>query len=355
MDPMAFFDRNTEQYLTSTQIANVQSMVNTYNTFLLTETNMRNILLCGRSRSGKSTVANMLADLFYCPPAPEMFSSTVDTSVKTFSVAAHTINIIDTPGLCEIKANGQVGRDNHTLTSTIARCLDHEITNLNAIMLFATFETGINTDDIKSMKMFLNMFGNSGVKIALCITHADFHDSRWRELITSQLLNHATIAKFIRNESMRILFMGCVDCKSSKYDTEERLTNAYIEMGKLRNGMLSFIFGAHMRVSLRDMNITKHQLHEISKQISSAGENMRTFIAGDFNIKKTKNAEQVDSHLDLLKELTETKITVTLPDAITLMIGMIDVIEEVEGSNMITDQFKGEILGKFSTSRTLFK
>merc|ERR1712137_1486631 len=78
-------------------------------------------------------------------------------------------------------------RTNEVIAQTIAKCLNNEITNIHVIMLFVTFEAGINPNDIKAMEIFLDMFGGGGVKICLCITHADNHDVKWRQTRVDEL------------------------------------------------------------------------------------------------------------------------------------------------------------------------
>jgi predicted GTPase len=96
------------------------------NEFIETET--RNCLLCGRTRSGKTTTMGVLKDPCFSPKSQSNFSETQGPKFQSFSiknkantcVQKFTINIIDTPGLFEVKDKNsiEVERTNEVLAQT---------------------------------------------------------------------------------------------------------------------------------------------------------------------------------------------------------------------------------------------
>merc|ERR1712137_1442115 len=152
-------------------------------------------------------------------------------------------------------------RTNEVIAQTIAKCLDNEITNIHVIMLFVTFEAGINPNDIKAMEIFLDMFGGNGVKICLCITHADNHDIKWQRTRVEELHRFEATKHLIETENMEILFMGCAG-STHNIRTEDELLKQYKKVYLMRRKMLETIFSATERVQLSSLNVAKQNFSQ---------------------------------------------------------------------------------------------
>jgi len=257
-------------------------------------TETRNVLLCGRTRSGKTTVMNVLKDPCHSPTNRSIFSETQNPRFQSFSinnradaeVQKFTIHIIDSPGLFEVKDKDSMEqkRPNEVIASTIATCLENEITNIHCIVMFATFEAGINRDDIESMKVFLDMFGGSGVSVALCVTHADKHGVGWRQEIRDELMLHPDLAALVEEEKMAIHFMGCVNVDDRPYYDEEQMKEDYVSVYKMRQDMLEFIFGAKEKKMLNEMNVARKKILEVSGLMDTVTRNFEFFaLCPDFS------------------------------------------------------------------------
>eukprot|EP00300_Choanocystis_sp_HF-7_P000605 c10504_g1_i1.p1 GENE.c10504_g1_i1~~c10504_g1_i1.p1 ORF type:complete len:377 (+),score=25.65 c10504_g1_i1:56-1186(+) len=272
-------------------IARVQKQIYEKNEYQFIEVKTRNVLLVGRTRSGKSTTMGVLKDPCYVPKTDTIFSETVEPTFRSFSLhseAEHltrdiTLNIVDTPGLFEIKdlSAKEDERTNEAIAQTISRCLEHEITHVHVIVMFATFEAGINKEDIKAMEIFLGMFGGCNIKIALCITHADKHDQEWQDTRKKELMNYPAMKDLIEKEHMEIIFMGCAGKNYVGIETEKALLQVHQKIYLMRRKMLKMIFDSEQRVQLVDTKVAKNKIKALEILIDKTIENFKVFNGAD--------------------------------------------------------------------------
>ncbi len=245
------------------------------NEYKMIQTQNRNVLCAGKSRSGKTTTICTIKNPCYTPDADSIFSGTYNCKYQTFAiknqkqdkVSEYTLHIVDTPGTFEIKASSDkdTARSNDIIEDIIGKCLENEITGINLILLFASFETGINPQDIDSIKIFLKLFGGSGVSIALVITRADKHNRAWRESRRKEIMEHNELSELLKNENIKIFFMGCVDESSSVNMNERQLKRAYRNVYRMREELLKFIFEAEKRVPIINMGIAQNKIAQIKE------------------------------------------------------------------------------------------
>jgi len=132
--------------------------------FRFRSTEVRNILLVGRSRSGKSTVIRTLKTVENVVKPLTIFSETKSVNFKNFSLRGedqldYTFNIIDTPGLFEVKRKGEKARTDAEILDMISDCLKNEITRLHVIILFCSLTAGVDRTDVIAMKRLIETFG----------------------------------------------------------------------------------------------------------------------------------------------------------------------------------------------------
>lgn len=329
----AFFTRKERTGLSDSQRDAMRRDVYTHNEFEFVETETRNILLCGRTRSGKTTTMGILKDPCFSPQGCSIFSETHNPKFQTFAinnkaetvVQKFTINIIDTPGLFEVKDKDNIDteRTNEVIAQTITKCLENEITNIHCIILFLTFEAGINRDDIAAMKLFLEMFGGCGVSVALCVTHADKHNDTWRKSIREQLLQHPELSELVKQESMQILFMGCVDTKDRTYFDEDTLKDDYLSVYEMRKEMLELVFAAREKKLLNQMNVAKKKIEAVQCAMEIVLENFKVFTStNDFAISSVQ--ERIISHKENIAFLSENSVYINAPELVDLFIKLVD-------------------------------
>jgi hypothetical protein len=74
-------------------------------------------------------------------------------------LAVTVLNIIDTHGLFEHAPSAEEIQDNKTILDTIEKCIRREITKFRLVCFCASFESGINDQDIASLKLLVDFLG----------------------------------------------------------------------------------------------------------------------------------------------------------------------------------------------------
>jgi len=256
----------------------------------LEETKTRNVLIVGRSRAGKSTAVGVVKDACYEPKMMSIFSETRDPKFQSFSLddsekdVKYTLNIVDTPGLKEIGKSDAAARaqtDDEILKS-IQSCLKHEITKLNVLLIFVSFEIGINQDDIECFKQYYDKFYHTSVRIIICISRSEGKSEAWKKKIVSELSEHDFFRQWIEKANVVVCFMGCVDKDAiDACESDKALIGKYQKVYNLRSLLLKHIFDAEIQVSLLDLPLSKGN--------------------------KTKIVDLLQDQLAIIKRLEETK------------------------------------------------
>lgn len=193
-----------------------------------------NIILIGRSRSGKSTLLNMLKMICQLASASGIFYATRLPALSEFTLFGYTFRVLDTPGLFEKvdMDSGIIKRDNETLASIIkakaAEVFGGEgFENLDfAIFTDTGCSVGVNTDEINTMQFFLG--DKEGGKPALPLhvkrliveTHAENLEAEIDDT-RNQIASHPDYTPFIDKDfggKDKILFSGAIS--ESDYNPE---------------------------------------------------------------------------------------------------------------------------------------
>jgi len=280
-----------------------------------------------------------LKDPCHSPKKETIFSDTVNPKFQSFSinnrsetkVQKFTINVIDTPGLFEVKASDakEGSRTNEVISNTISKCLQNEITGIHAIVIFVTFEGGINPYDIEAMKVFLQMFGGSGVKISLCITRADVHSLSWRQDRIDDLMKHSVFKQLVEEEKMVILFMGVAD--SSRYESETQYQKTLKTVYNMRKAMLDFIFNATDRVKLTEMRVSKRKIDQVKAAVQIVTENFQSFsTVKDWDSQNVQ--ERMTAHRDNVKYLEDHRAYLTISEMAGCYTSLVTALDSMERS-----------------------
>jgi len=172
----------------------------------LEETKTRNIIMLGRSGSGKTTAIGVLKDPCALPRPQSLFSDTVGARYQSFALdhkdmnIKYSVNIIDTPGVQEVKPIGQEARSDGAILDTIKYCLKNEITRVHTLLIFASFGGSISPADKDAFKIYLDMFYDKEVNIAFCITKSEGSDEAWRNGVVEDLKQDPFFSKVLEKK-----------------------------------------------------------------------------------------------------------------------------------------------------------
>ena len=211
---------------------------------------LKNVMLIGRSRTGKSTLQSILVDPRQVGAETTLYAQTKCASFQSYVVEGSTstedvyqaendeaadkqkitkkkprtkkreesatgitvLNIIDTPGLFEHAAVGMDIQDNATILDTIQMCINREITKFHLVCFCASFESGINDQDIESLEVLINFLGNDISKNScLIITRCESKGEQERKKLHHELLNDSHFKKFAHYFERGIHFSGVLN------------------------------------------------------------------------------------------------------------------------------------------------
>jgi len=240
----------------------------------LRKTEVRNVLFVGKSRSGKSTVIRTLRGVENSIDALTLFSETKEVQFRNFALQSkdphekdYTFNIIDTPGLFEVKRAGQKARTDEEILNMISDCLKNEITRLHLIILFCSITAGVDNSDVLAMKKLIETFGVD-TNMAICITRSENSSPADRGKILGELEQHAEVGDLIQQVKKNVFFMGAVDPERASEHTLQKMVDRVVED---RANLLQFIFYCDNDTKIEELKFVDDKRIEIKKKKNPIG------------------------------------------------------------------------------------
>ncbi len=173
-----------------------------------------NILLIGRVRTGKTTIKSLLVNPTTVPKDLTLKADTKDPNFQAFHLQEKNtvLNVIDTPGLFE-RSNNEIDiRDNVTILTMIKACAYMEIVKFHAICFCVSLTSGINQEDIESIKALIKYFGKETSKNScLIITHCESKTEEQRQKLKQELVQDTDFKKIAPFFQLGILFSGAIN------------------------------------------------------------------------------------------------------------------------------------------------
>ena len=206
----------------------------------------RTVLLMGRTRTGKSTIAEVLATPLYEPKPLSIYSDTRETVIKKFfttdqqSGISYRFTIIDTPGLFDIRRDDHSRLNNQDTSDNIRYCMKSNVRHAHLIGIVFNLTNCINQQDIKTMNYIQQNFHQITNNAALIITNSEQLEEKDRKRLCEQFFQHPDVQRYKLKEFFKqgVLFMGCLRHESLNTANEKAV---YLEYNNVLDMRTRFI------------------------------------------------------------------------------------------------------------------
>lgn len=185
-----------------------------YGKYHITRAEQRNIMLIGRTRTGKSTIKSLLVDPTVVPSDLTLKSDTRDPIFESFHINDNKmiLNIIDTPGLFEHSSTEVDVRDNQAIMRTIEICANRELTKFHAICFCVAITTGINKEDITSLKLLAQFLGDEiSRNSCLIITRCESKNKAQHAKMRAELMEDVYFKEIEHFFKLGVFFSGSLN------------------------------------------------------------------------------------------------------------------------------------------------
>lgn len=213
-----------------------------YNEYQFIHCEERNIVLMGRSRTGKSTVAKVLEDVFHFSEERSLFAQTKQIDfhkVKTGTANGHHyyFNIIDVPGFFDISADAKQSLSNDQVKQFINKCISQNVCNIHLFAYVFSLHGGIVEQDIAAMIYTRNQFKDLSANMALIITNCEQLTTAQREALCTNFFEHDTVKKNQLKDFFKqgVFFMGCMRKESREQANSQSIQAEYDNVLEMRD------------------------------------------------------------------------------------------------------------------------
>ncbi|CAF2040924.1 unnamed protein product [Rotaria magnacalcarata] len=253
-------------------LAKLKADFKSYGKFPMKKVEHKNILLIGRTRTGKSTIQSLLIDPTNVPEELTLRSGTRDPHFQAFHLQEDDVvlNIIDTPGLFEHSNDQMDIRDNETILKTIGFCINMEIAKFHAICFCVSLVAGINAEDINSLKLLAQYLGQETAKNScVIITRCESISKKQREKLKKELIEDFDFKQIAPFFKLGIYFSGSINRDDLSRGNEETVYHQYSTISDYREELIDLFLKVKDPLPVAQMASGSKQFREHYHAISS--------------------------------------------------------------------------------------
>lgn len=210
----------------------------------------RNLILVGRTRTGKSTLVNVLNDVFSTTQESRYYTKTIAPifhKLISLDVGTDTrlfIQVIDTPGFFALAPKDKSGRvihGNDTTKTFIDLCISHDVTNVHMFALIINIAGEINNEDIETMLFVAKHYHFLSSTAALILTHCEDMDDAQRNNARKRLFMHPKLHGKKLEETffgIGVFYMGCIKYECEKNNDGRSFKRQYENVSRMRTQLI---------------------------------------------------------------------------------------------------------------------
>ncbi|CAF1261291.1 unnamed protein product [Adineta ricciae] len=257
-----------------------------------------NILLIGRSQVGKSTLIEALRDPNFSAMRTGI-SQTREPSYKQLTITSedgkdYTLNIIDTPGLQEVRQDPDETRTDEQLLTLFRNVFSSgKIRGLNVIA-FVSVIGRTHQNDIETFKSLIDFFGERFKAIStLILTHCDKVSLDRLQILIKDIEAHPKCSDIVNYCTLGIYRHGTLDIDDLEtYDEEmqERIRKSTLErLEPMRTELTKFFLSRsnnYVKITESDFErfkkLTKHKKVSNEMNVHGSSSNQQFVMKGKF-------------------------------------------------------------------------
>ncbi|CAF3594785.1 unnamed protein product [Rotaria socialis] len=227
----------------------VKKWSNQNNKYLIRHTITHNLILMGKTRSGKTTIAKVIENPCYMPPDGKIYSETKQIAIHSVSTALinsnsiYSLNIIDTPGMFDKVKQQNKTIKNDKIKRSIDKCMEQDVTNIHLFAFVINLQTNLDIEDIYSMIFVKEKYPFLHEYICLIVTHAEETNWQQREdkindFFQSDLVQKNNLKGFF---GKKIFFMGSLRPELVNYPNKQSVCQQIKNVHQMRDIFMDYI------------------------------------------------------------------------------------------------------------------